>query len=234
MIDGLSVLAVIPARGGSKGLPRKNLLPLAGKPLMAWTIEATLASAYVDRVVLSSENQEIIEAGRQWGCDIPFPRPTELASDTARTIEVLHHLLRNLDRQYNLVVQLQPTSPFRNALDINAALEYCLAAQAPACVSVCRVEKSPHWTFSLSDKGTMSPIIPLPRGKSRRQELTDFFELNGAIYLAQSEWIAQRDSFLSKDTVGYVMPAERSLDIDTAEDLAIAEMRACRLKNNES
>jgi CMP-N,N'-diacetyllegionaminic acid synthase len=229
MINGLSVLAFIPARGGSKGLPRKNLLPLAGKPLIVWTIEAAHESTYIDHVVLSSENEEIIEVGRKWGCNIPFLRPVELANDEARTVDVLHHLLLNLDQKYDLVVQLQPTSPFRNAMDINAALEYCLKTRAPACVSVSRIEKSPHWTFSLSDTGKMSPILPPLQGKSRRQEMTAFFELNGAIYIGQSEWIAKRDSFLSEDTVAYVMPADRSLDIDTDEDLVIAEIRARQL-----
>jgi N-acylneuraminate cytidylyltransferase len=223
MIEGLSVLAIIPARGGSQGLTRKNVRLLGGKPLIAWTIEAAQASVYIDRLVLSSEDEEIIEIGQRLGCDIPFPRPSELAGDTVPTIDVLHHLLRNIDRTYDLVVQLQPTSPLRKTTDIDGAIRHCITTSAPACVSVCAVKKNPHWIFSLTDQGQLSPLLPLPQGKSRRQDMDPYYELNGAIYVAQTDWILQRNSFLSEKTVGYVMPADRSQDIDSAEDLALAE-----------
>ena len=223
MIDGESVLAFVPARGGSKRLPQKNLRRLGGEPLVGWTIAAAQNSDLIDRIVISTDDDEIMLLGEKLGCDVPFRRPAVLATDTARTIHVLQHLLRSIDREYTYVVQLQPTSPFRNSADIDATIEACVTSKAPACVSVCPVKKSPHWIFSVSEDKRMSPVLPLPEGTSRSQDLATYYELNGAIYVARSDWIVQRDSFLSDQTIAYVMPRERSLDIDTEGDLALAE-----------
>src|SRR5688500_10349967 len=143
MIAGRSVLALIPARGGSKGLPGKNLLPVDGRPLLDWTVQAARRSRYIDRVVLSSDDPAIIAAGLAAGCDAPFVRPAELASDTAGTLEVVEHALDRLPG-YDVLVLLQPTSPLRTAGDIDGACERMVASGAGSCVSVSLVEQSPY------------------------------------------------------------------------------------------
>src|SRR5690349_6418538 len=126
VIHGKTVLGLVPARGGSKGVPRKNLQPLAGKPLLQWTAEAALASRYVDRVILSTEDDEIAAVGARIGLDVPFRRPDELATDTAHVIDVVSHALDNVTETYDLLLLLEPTSPLRTADDIDACLEVLL------------------------------------------------------------------------------------------------------------
>lgn len=215
MIDGLSVLAVIPARGGSKGLPGKNIRHAGGRPLLAWTAEAALASKHVDRVVLSSDDEDIMRAARECGCEVPFRRPAELASDTAASIDVVLHALDKIPG-YDVVVLLQPTSPLRTAGDVDDACARMMAASAPSCVSVCRVEHSPYWMYRLDAGGTLRPLLePAP---TRRQDLPTVYRLNGALYVARVEWLRTARQFVSAGTVAHVMPVERSLDIDTLED----------------
>jgi CMP-N,N'-diacetyllegionaminic acid synthase len=211
VIAGRTVL--IPARGDSKGLPGKNIALVNGRPLLAWTVDAARASAYVDRVVLSSDADAIISAALACGCEAPFRRPAELATDAASSIDVVLHALEQLPH-HDLVVLLQPTSPLRTAADIDATLARCVAAAAPSCVSVAPVDKSPYWMYH-----RLSPLLELPVPATRRQDLPPVYALNGAVYVAQSDWLRQNRSFLGPTTVGYVMPIERSLDIDTPADL---------------
>ena len=149
MIHGKKVLALIPARGGSKGLPRKNVLLLGGRPLLAWSILAARGSAHVDRIVVSSEDREIIETAREWGAEVPFVRPAELARDETSGMDVVLHALDQAGQGFDYVVLVQPTSPLRTPQDIDACLERCLETGAPACVSVCEPAKSPHWMYTL-------------------------------------------------------------------------------------
>ncbi|MBU1545522.1 MAG: acylneuraminate cytidylyltransferase family protein [Proteobacteria bacterium] len=223
MINGHTVLALITARGGSKGLPRKNIRDLGGKPLLAWTAEAAKRSRYIDQVVLSSDDQEIIKIGLQYGCECPFIRPAELASDEASTMDAVHHALAAVGNNYEYIVLLQPTSPFRSEEDIDNCLELCLSLNAPACVSVTECEKNPYWMYSVTEHSRMEPLIPVTNRPQRRQELPKAFVLNGAIYVAQSEWLSKQDSFVQNETVACVMPQERSLDIDTLQDFQRAQ-----------
>lgn len=223
MINGHTVLALITARGGSKGLPKKNIRALGGKPLLAWTVEAARHSRYIDRIILSSDDQEIIKIGLQYGCECPFIRPAELASDDASTMDAVHHALANIKNRYEYIVLLQPTSPFRSAEDIDNCLERCLSLNAPACVSVTECEKNPYWMYSVTENGRMKPVIPLENRPQRRQELPKAFVLNGAIYVAQTEWLSKKDSFVTAETIAFLMPQERSLDIDTLQDFQRAQ-----------
>lgn len=223
MIFGKTVLALIPARGGSKGVPRKNIKELGGKPLLAWTIEAAQQSAYIDRLILSSDDQEIIETALRWGCESPFARPGELATDDASTMDAVRHALCNIEERYDYVVLLQPTSPFRSGKDIDQCLEFCLKRNAPACVSVTECRKSPYWMYFVEDNGLMNPVVAIDKRPERRQDLHAAFELNGAIYVARTEWIASQPSFVRAETVAYVMPRERSLDIDSEKDFHLAK-----------
>lgn len=211
------VLALVTARGGSKGLPRKNVLPAGGRPLIAWTIGAATGAEFVSRVAVSTDDDEIMEAARAWGADVPFQRPPALASDTAASIDVVLHALEQLPG-YDYVVLLQPTSPLRTAADIDAALRLAEASGAPACVSVCEAAQSPYWMYRLDGDGRLASLLESPVTASRRQDLPPVYVLNGAIYVARVDWLRETRSFLGTGCIAYPMPVERSLDIDTPED----------------
>jgi CMP-N,N'-diacetyllegionaminic acid synthase len=217
-----SVLALIPARGGSKGLPGKNIRPLKGRPLIGWSIEAALASRYVSRVVVSSDDEEILAVARDQGAETPFRRPASLAGDDTPSMDVVLHALDQLGG-FEWIVLLQPTSPLRQAVDIDAAIEQCLNTAAPACVSVCDAPASPWWMFQIGDRGGMRSFLPAEQRPVRRQDLPDLYALNGAVYVAKTEWLRQSLSFLTEETVAHVMPRERSVDIDTLFDFRLAE-----------
>lgn len=221
MTDG-QVLGLITARGGSKGIPCKNIRPIGGKPMIGWTIEAALNARHIDRVIVSSDDEQILSVAREYGAETPFIRPANLAEDTTSSIDVVLHALDELPG-YEWLVLLQPTSPFRTAADIDAAIEHCNALSAPACVSVCPTKDSPWWSFTLSDEQRLSPLLDTSNMPMRRQDLPDIYKLNGAVYVARTDWFRQQRSFLTKETVAFAMPAEHSVDIDTPLDLAIAE-----------
>ncbi|HRE72570.1 MAG: N-acylneuraminate cytidylyltransferase [Candidatus Accumulibacter regalis] len=212
-----TVLAMILARGGSKGLPRKNVLLVDGRPLIAWTVAAALGAKCVSRVILSSDDDEIILAARANGCEVPFRRPAELATDQATSIEVVLHALAEIPG-YDYLLLLQPTSPLRTAADIDAAFAAMMASAAPACVSLCPVEESPYWMFRVDAENRMAKLLEPPPSAHRRQELPPVYSLNGALYLARTDWFYRNKTFISPETIGYVMPRSRSIDIDTRED----------------
>lgn len=217
MIGSRRVLGVIPARGGSKGLVGKNIRLANGRPLLAWTIEAARASKCLDRVVLSSDDEAIMSVARSLGCDVPFRRPDELATDTASSIDVVLHAL-DVVPGYDTVVLLQPTSPLRTAADIDAACELYARPPGVSCVSVSPAEQSPYLMYRVADDLSMQPLLPLPSTATRRQDLPDAFALNGAIYIADVSFLRVARTFLTTQAVAYVMPRERSIDIDTASD----------------
>jgi CMP-N,N'-diacetyllegionaminic acid synthase len=224
MIGGLRVLAIIPARGGSKGIPRKNIRSLAGKPMLVWTVEQARASRYIDRTILSSEDDEVIRIARAAGCDVPFVRPVELAADDTPGIEPALHALRSLPG-FDVAVLLQVTSPLRTPDDIDGAIEKCLAADGQSVVSVTPVPRHASMLFELGE----GDRLRTPSGHSpvrtilARQLLPPMFELNGAVFLGRVSTLERDRSFLNEGTVGFVMPVERSLDIDTEGDFLLAE-----------
>ena len=216
-MQSTKVLALITARGGSKGLPRKNVLLAGGKPLLAWTVDAAISAECVDRVVLSSDDHEIMDAARAAGCDVPFRRPAHLATDVATSIDVVLHALDQLPG-YGYVVLLQPTSPLRIAADIDAAFELMLEKGVPSCVSVTEVEQSPYWMYRVTDENRLQRLLPYVEGGTRRQDLPPIYALNGAIYVARIDWLKKTKSFVGDETIAYQMPRERSIDIDTPDD----------------
>jgi N-acylneuraminate cytidylyltransferase len=218
----VNVLGVVAARGGSKGLPGKNIQLLAGKPLIAWTIDAARRSAALSRRVLSTDSAEIAEVGRQHGIEVPFLRPAELATDTARIEDAILHTLDNLDGPYDYVVLLQATSPLRTAEDIDKTVARCIESGAPACVTVTIPSKSPYWMFKLDGGEHLEPLFDLPMGR-RRQDLPAAYVPNGAVYVARVEWFREHGTFYGRETVASIMPPERSLDVDSALDLRIAD-----------
>lgn len=224
MINGKTVLAIIPARGGSKGVPKKNILSIGGKPLIAWTIQAAKNATFIDRLILSSDCQEIIETALKYGCEVPFVRPDELATDQAGSAAVVSHALASLKESYDYVVLLQPTSIFRSTEDIEGAVQYCVDNQVSSCVSVVECEKPPYWIYHIQDKKLVS-VIKQNAFYSRRQDCPPTYELNGAVYVIATEAFNSLQVFVSEDTLPYVMPKSRSLDIDTEEDIMLAKYR---------
>ncbi|UED75578.1 cytidylyltransferase domain-containing protein [Brevibacillus sp. DP1.3A] len=222
MIDNKTVLAIIPARGGSKGVPRKNIRELAGKPLIAWTIEAAKKSKHIDRLVVSTDDEEIAEVARKWGCEVPFIRPSALAQDDTPGIDPILHAMELLPG-FDYIVLLQPTSPLRNTDDIDSCLEKCINEKANACVSVTVTDKSPFWMYQLSEEAMLEPVIDSKQPVLRRQDAPDVYVLNGAVYVASANWLYGTRSFLQSETIGFVMPKERSYDLDTPLDFLIIE-----------
>jgi len=229
LYKGKTILGLIPARGGSKGLPRKNIKPLLGKPLIAWTTEQALASKYLDRVVVSTDDKEIAEISKKYGAEIPFMRPKELAKDNTKGIDVVLHAIdwfRENDKrkQYNLIMLLQPTSPLRATEDIDKAIELLFLKEAKAIVSVCEVDHHPLWANILPEDRCMKDFIRKEIINKNRQELPVFYRLNGAIYLTYCNYIKERKSFFGKEAFAYIMPKSRSMDIDDEVDFKLAEI----------
>jgi N-acylneuraminate cytidylyltransferase len=222
MIDGKTVLAIIPARGGSKGVPRKNIREILGKPLIAWTIEAAKKSKYIDRLILSSDDSTIIEIAEQWGCDVPFIRPKELAEDDTPGILPVLHALEQLPG-YDYCVLLQPTSPLRITEDIDGCIELCVNRAATACISVSEATQNPYWMHTITEDGKLHKFI---KGIEidKRQDIPQLYAENGAVMMADIKWLIQKKTFFSDETLAYVMPRLRSLDVDTEEDFVLSEL----------
>ena len=215
-------LAIIPARGGSKRLPRKNILDLCGKPLISWSIEAALKSKYISKVVVSSDDEEILNISSNFGADI-IKRPYELANDTATTIDAIKHTIDNFEN-YDYIVLLQPTSPLRDEKHIDEAIELLQAKNADAIVSVCEMDHSPLWSNTLPQDGNMNHFLKDEILNKRSQDLEKYYRLNGAIYICKTENLLEEKSFFLKENIfAYVMDRESSIDIDEEIDFKIAE-----------
>jgi len=221
---GGGVLGVIPARGGSKGLPKKNILPLCGKPLIGYTIEAAKYAAHVDRVVVSTEDAEIAKISRSFGADVII-RPPALATDTASTMDVVFHALDFIRRTDapDLLILLQATSPLRTSQDIDAAVDLFHQSECDTVVSVCEPRHPPYWCFTLSGS-YLIPLFGKEERTTRRQDLLRVLCPNGAIYIARPEVLRSIGNFFGGRTVPYQMPAERSIDIDTEIDFRLADI----------
>jgi len=216
-------LAIIPARGGSKAIPRKNIRILAGKPLIAYSIETALKSKYIDKVVVSTDNEEIAKVTGKYEAEV-IKRPRELAKDDSLTIDMVFHALEALKPDYvpEIVVLLQPTSPLRNQEDIDNAVELFLKRNCESVIGVCESNEL-YWSFGLEDK-YLKPIFEEKYLKIRRQELPMAYKPNGAIFISTPQNLYKYRDFYSKRTIPYVMPDERSIDIDTESDFILAEI----------
>lgn len=231
MFDGKKILALIPARGGSKGVPGKNIRMMGGKPLLGWTIDAAKKSQFIDRLILSSEDEEIISVARECGCEVPFVRPPELAADDAPGIAPVLHAVGALDEKYDYLVLLQPTSPFRQTEDIDGAIRCCIENQADSCVSVTKSEKHPAWMFYLTDAGALSPVLDADSNATHRQQLDSVYALNGAVYVVDIPTLLKHEKlFFPDSTLAYSMPVEHSMDIDTPFDFTLCELIAQRVE----
>lgn len=222
MYKNKSFLAIIPARGGSKRLPRKNILDLCGKPLIAYTIEAGLKSRYIDKVLVTSDDNEILAISEKFGSET-IKRPDELAIDIATTFDAIKHTIDNTE-QYDYIVLLQPTSPLRDSKHIDEAIELLEIKNADAVVSVCEMDHSPLWSNTLDASLSMKNFLTDEILNKRSQDLEKYYRLNGAIYICKTDKLIEEKSFMLKDNIfAYVMNKQSSVDIDEEIDFKMAE-----------
>jgi len=225
MYKNKRILCTINARGGSKGIPGKNIRDLGGLPLIAWSIREARRSAYLDRVIVSSDDEAILAVARSHGAETPFVRPAELARDTTPGVDPVLHAVEALKPEhYDYIVLLQPTSPLRTVEDVDGAIARCLDNAWPCLIGVTEAAISPYFTFTMGEDGLMAPVIPQERFHTRRQDLPRCLEPNGAVYVADCQWLAKTRSYLTPETRGYEMPRERSWDIDELLDFEICEL----------
>lgn len=223
MIGDDSVLAIVPARGASKGIPGKNLRTIGGRTLIAHTVSAAIGSELVDRTVVTTEDTAIAEEAIRCGAEVPFLRHRSLAGDETPMSDVIADVLdRIVDGAW--IVLLQPTSPLRTSQDVDSTLVEAWRVGATSAVSLCPAEDHPAWLWTLTDTGRVRPVVENVAPPTRRQDLPPVFRRNGAVYAFRREWFLRTRAFSDDDTVGVVMPMERSVDIDTEIDLALAEV----------
>lgn len=218
-------LAVILARSGSKGLKDKNIKELNGKPLMAYTIEAAVASGKYDTVHVSTDSERYAQIARDYGADVPFLRSADLAGDSASSWDALRAVVKEYENRgkiFDTVTLLQPTSPLRNADDIRGAFELFEEKQADSVVSVCEVDHSPLLCNVLDDSLSMDGFLDMSK-VGRRQELSKYYRINGAIYIQKTQLLMDGASVYGEKSYAYIMDKRKSIDIDDAFDFMIAE-----------
>lgn len=226
MIGNDRVLALVPARSGSKGLVDKNIRTLGDRPLLAWPVRAAQASALVDRVVVSTDSPAYADIATRHGADVPFIRPAELAGDTTPSCDVIIHALDHLDEDYSIVVLLEPTAPLTSATDVDAAIRSLIESDADAVVGIKALEgEHPAYAFIETDDGHLAPYdsgrttTALPR----RQDLSPAFALSGSLYISRVERYRRDRSFVHDGTIGHELPPHRSVEIDSLLDFIVVE-----------
>ncbi len=227
MAAGGPTLGLIPAKGCSSRFARKNIRYLGDKPLLAWAAEAARDSGVIDRLILSTEDREVADIAESFGIEVPFLRPKELASDPAGVSDTALHAIEQLEalgEYYRTLVILLPTCPLRTAEDIQAAYQMFLQKNRPFLMSVSEFSHTPLAALQQSADGTLDPFMPQYFGR-KSQEMPPAYRPNGAIHVLDVEAFKRERSYLANPLVGYVMPLERSIDIDTEEDLKAAELR---------
>lgn len=232
MYKGKKILCIIPARGGSKRLPGKNIKPLNGLPLIGYAIRAAKGSQHIDTVIVSTEDANIAEVARAQGADVPFVRPAELADDSAPTVPVLQHAVRyfeDVGEQFDIIVLIQPTVPGVEAQDVDAVIEQLVAEGAHSCVSICEIVDRPEWMYRLGDKNRITPYVE--NAPLRSQDMERLYRLNGAVYASLRDILMEKGTIYDNDDCTYVlMPRERSTDIDTELDFMVSEL--CMKRRN--
>ncbi len=224
MFEKSRILALIPARGGSKGIKDKNIVDVAGKPLISYSIEAALHSKYVDDIVVTTDSEKIAEVAKNHGARVPFLRPAHLASDTAKTIDAVVHAieeLKKLGQSYDVLLLLQPTQPLRTSADIDGAIELFFENNQKSLVSVSPVDDHPLLIRTISDEGNLVNLLK-SNSTCRRQDMPDYYCVNGCIYLNKVSEV-DKDLSFNDNKMAYIMPKERAVDIDEPRDLLLAE-----------
>lgn len=235
MYQGHTFLAIIPARSGSKGLPDKNIRPLCGKPLLAWSIESALNSKYIDEVVVSTDSEVYAEIAREYGAQVPFIRPSQLSTDTTSTFEVLKHCIEfyqsHLGREFEYVVLLEPTSPLREKGDIDKAIERLVATpKAQSIVGICATEScNPAFLLRL-DEGFIRAYENTDFKPIRRQDIQSVYFFEGSLYISQMDAFLKHQNFYHHLTLGFEVPKWKSLEVDDEDDFAMIEAMAQKYK----
>lgn len=226
MYNAKKILCIIPARGGSKRLPGKNIKQLDGMPLIGYAIAATKGSRYIDTTIISTDDEDIARVAKEQGAEVPFMRPKELADDTVPTVPVLQHAVHYFEHageMFDLVVLVQPTVPGLESKDIDAAIEQLAATGAHSCVSICEIIDRPEWMYRIGDGARITPYVETDA--TRSQDMEQLYRLNGAVYVALRDVLMQGNKIYDNESCSYIlMPRERSTDIDTSFDFAIAEL----------
>jgi len=222
------ILGLITARAGSKGITNKNKRNLAGKPLIVWTMEAAKESNAFSDIVLSTDDEDIVQIAKDNDVKVPFIRPKELAMDNSSHIDVIIHALNWLQKYDNfkpdIVVLLQPTSPLRNAYDIQESISIAVNKNADAVISLCECSAHPYLIKKISNQGKVESFYKTPNGYLPRQSFPLAYYINGAIFLAHTDILLEKKTWYTSKTYPYIMPEERSLDINTPRDLYLAEL----------
>lgn len=217
------LIGLIPARGGSKGIRRKNIKEIFGKPLIAWTIRQALETKSLDRVIVSTDDDEIANISVDFGAEVPFMRPKNIALDESPGIFNVLHLLEAIP-DTKKILYLQPTSPLREIEDIINIIELQNKLDAESCISISKAPKHPSWMYLLEDNKKINPILREEKA-TRRQDLSDVFVINGSLYIGNAEFYKREKKFINSETIGYVMPKDRSIDIDDMDDWRFAELK---------
>ncbi|MDD3603880.1 MAG: pseudaminic acid cytidylyltransferase [Kiritimatiellae bacterium] len=227
------MMGLITARGGSRGLPGKNILSFCGKPLIAYTVEAALQSGCFDNVLVSTDSREIADVCLKYGAEVPFLRPAHLAADDAKSRDVVLHALDFMEQKSPVesICLLQPTSPLRSAEDIRQAVSVFRRNSADSVISVTEYSHPIQWAVSVSEDGKISE--PSGLKPSRRQDQSVCYHPNGAIYIFNAEFIRRSEGYIGKNTYALIMPPERSVDIDTPFDFMLAEFLFTRLREKD-
>lgn len=229
MINGNSVLAIIPARGGSKGLPGKNIKMLCGKPLIAWSIEAGLASQYIDEVMVTTDCKEIANVALEFGASVPFLRPAELASDIATSIDVVKHVINfyanELHKKFEYIVMLEPTSPLRERIDIDKAIESLfINPNGTSIVGISKTEsQNPAFLVKKNELGFIVGYENQKMRVLRRQDIKDVYFFEGSVYASRTDVLMTKNTFYHDHTLGYEFPKWKSLEIDDVDDFVMVE-----------
>ncbi|WP_027400286.1 acylneuraminate cytidylyltransferase family protein [Anaerovorax odorimutans] len=235
MIKKQNTIAIIPARAGSKGLPGKNIKSLCGKPLIDYTIEAAVKSKVFNKVVVSTDGEDIADISRKCGAEVPFLRPEKISQDDTKSIDVVEHCIdyyKDRGEVFDSVCLLQPTSPLRDYNNIKDAYSLFIEKKAISLISVCECEFSPLLCTTIDDNLQIGKIKALDYKNARRQNLPKYYRINGAIYLLNTEILLQTKEFIMKDSLAFIMNNENSIDIDNINDFLYAEF-LIKKKNDE-
>ena len=233
MMAHQKTVGLITARGGSKSIPRKNVVPVGGKPLIAWTIEAALKSTLLSKTIVSTDDEEIASVCQRWGIEVSFIRPPELSQDESSHISVVLHALKWLEineegNPPDYLMLLQPTSPFRTEFDIDNAINLAIEKKAKTVVSVSETHHHPFLTKRISENGTLTDFISDSPAQGsaeiRRQVLPKAYFVNGAIFLNRCDVLQTERNLIPLCSVPYIMPPERSLQIDELWDLEMSRL----------
>ncbi len=226
------ILCVIPARGGSKRLPGKNIMPFLGMPLISYAIRAAKASKYIDRVVVSTDNEEIAKVAKEQGAEIPFMRPTELSGDDISALPVIQHAVSKVEKagdKVDAIALVQPTVPSVLAHDIDATIERLFLKGVNSCITVTPIIDPPEWMYRMKEDGMLEKYISTIENRS--QFVEKLYRANGAVYTMRRETLMDDNKITdTQDCISVLMPRERSIDIDTQADFDMAEMLLTKQK----